>query len=230
MSRPVQDKREFYRQREVTDSYDRQRFGGASGARVNAREMELVLSMLPDQGRLLDLACGTGRLTQVLVASGRPVVALDSSPAMAAYAAAAGAPTVIGDAFGAPFADCSFAAIVSLRLAFHYRELEPLLREMRRLVAPGGNLVFDTCSWSPRAGWDLGASRWGGRVYLHSRRQVAAVATGLNLHVERAQPCFLVSPYLYRLAPLPLERALEALEARTPRSWRSRVFWKLRRQ
>lgn len=224
----MQDKREFYRQPEVTDSYEAQRFGGASGNRVNAREIELVLDLLPEAGRVLDLACGTGRLTRALVASGRTVVGLDYSPGMATRALASGAPMVVGDGFSTPFANSSFDAVASLRFAFHYKELGPLLAEMRRVVTPGGVLVFDTYSWSPRATLALGARRWGGRVQLHSKKAVQTLVSQLALEVEQVRPCFLFSPYLYRLAPLAIEQAFEALEAHVPQSWLCRVFWKLR--
>jgi SAM-dependent methyltransferase len=224
----LQDKREFYRRPEVVDSYERQRFGGPSGTRVNAREIEIVLSMVPNEGRVLDLACGTGRVIRALVDRGQSVVGLDSSPSMAAQATSAGAAALVGDGLSSPFRPASFDSVVSLRFAFHCPELEPLLREMRRIVVPGGSLVFDTYSWSPRAAWALGARRWGGHVYLHSRREVAALTAQVGLKVERADCCFLFSPYLYRLVPLPLERAFEALENHVPRSWLCRVFWKLR--
>lgn len=221
------DKRTFYSQPEISEVYDEQRFGGASGARVNAREIGIALEMLPSEGRVLDLACGTGRLAQALTQRRQPVVALDYSPPMAVRTAKAGIPTVIADTFGTPFTSGCFDAIVSLRFAFHYADLEPLLAEMRRLGRPGAALVFDTYSWSPRAAIPLGARRWGGVVHLHSRRAVAEVATRLDLRVERVFPCFLFSPYLYRLAPLPLERAFEALEPRMPSGLLCRAFWKL---
>src|SRR5205823_6101252 len=75
-------KRAFYNRDDVAHQYDRQRFAGPSGARVNARELALVESLLPAAGRVLDLACGTGRLTRRLVARGHRVVAVDSSIAM----------------------------------------------------------------------------------------------------------------------------------------------------
>jgi ubiquinone/menaquinone biosynthesis C-methylase UbiE len=82
MRRSWLSKREFYSRPDVAREYDRQRFGGLSGARVNERELEVVESLLPPSGRVLDLACGTGRLTHRLAARGYDVVALDSSPAM----------------------------------------------------------------------------------------------------------------------------------------------------
>ena len=238
MKEPLQEKREFYRRPDIADSYDEQRFGGASGKRVNQRELEIVLGMLPRAGRILDLACGTGRLTGALAeiqseaspqTPGSRVIALDTSQAMAEKAASSGAPTVVGDAFHTPFANGSFAAVATLRFAFHCPDLRLLFDEMLRLVEPGGTLVLDTYSWSPRSAFALSSGRWGGRVYLHPRNEVAALATHLGLHVDRVEPCFLFSPYLYRLAPLPLERVFEALEGHVPPSWLCRVFWKLRR-
>ena len=88
MSRLQLSKRQFYNQSRVAQTYDEQRFGGASGAWVNAREIELVLSLLPHSGRVLDLGCGTGRLTRALAARGA-VVGLDAAGAMLAQASTA---------------------------------------------------------------------------------------------------------------------------------------------
>jgi SAM-dependent methyltransferase len=136
-------------------------------------------------------------------------------------------PVAIGDAFATPFASGSFAAVAALRLAFHYPEIRGLLAEMRRVTRVGGSLVLDTYRWSPRSAIALGARAWGGRVQIHSRTQVAESAAALGLRVDRTESCFLFSPYLYRLAPLTLERAFESLERRVPASWLCRVFWKL---
>ena len=223
----MKDKREFYSRLEISDSYDQQRFGGRSGARVNEREIEIALNMLPEQGRVLDLACGTGRLGRALLHRGSSVVALDYSVPMAAKTSAAGVRTVVADAFRTPFQNQSFDAVASLRFAFHCPDLEPLLCEMDRLTDIGGSIVFDTYSWSPRAAWAVAAGRWGGRVYRHTPTAVRALVARLGLEVERAKPCFLFSPYLYRLVPFRAEQAFEALENWVPASWLCRVFWKL---
>lgn len=223
----ILDKRVFYSLPEVSRSYDEQRFGGPSGARVNARELEIVLRLLPPTGRVLDLACGTGRVSRAIAERGQSVVAVDYSPPMAARTAALGIPTAIADAFALPFAPGTFDAVAAVRFAFHQPDLRPLLAEMRRLVVPGGCLVFDTYNWSPRALVALGAGRWGGRVYLHPRREVLRIAQELGLRPDATEPCFLFSPYLYRLAPLWLERIFESLEPHLPRAWLCRVFWKL---
>ena len=227
MKRSSLDKRSFYSQPEISDTYDEQRFGGASGARVNQREIDIVLRMLPPIGRVLDLACGTGRVTFAVAQRGQPVVALDYSSPMAQKVAAAGIPTVVADGFATPFATASFDAVISIRFGFHWPDLRPLLAEMRRVTVPGGTLVLDTYSWTPRAALALGSARWGGKVHLHSRQEVSLLAAAEGLRVVDIHPCFLFSPYLYRLAPLPMERMLEKIETAVPRSWLCRVFWKL---
>jgi SAM-dependent methyltransferase len=222
----IADKRAFYSRPEVTARYEDQRFGGASGARVNQREIEIALTMLPTTGTVLDVACGTGRLALALTERGQTVVGVDYSPAMAAVAVGRGVRTVVSDAFVLPFAAGAFDAVVALRFAFHYAELGPLLQEMRRVARPGATLVFDTYSWSPRALVPLGAAQWGGRVHLHAREEVARISAGLGLRLERAEHCFLFSPYLYRLVPLVIERTFEALERHVPPAMLCRAFWK----
>jgi hypothetical protein len=55
---------------------------------------------------------------------------------------------------------------------------------------------------------------------------VARIGAALGLRLERAERCFLFSPYLYRLVPLALERAFEALERHVPSSLLCRTFWR----
>ncbi|MCL4540913.1 MAG: methyltransferase domain-containing protein, partial [Chloroflexi bacterium] len=78
----VEEKRAFYQQRWVAEAYDQQRFGGASGARVNQRELAAVLNLLPPGGLIADIGCGTGRLSQALQERGDIVISCDASVAM----------------------------------------------------------------------------------------------------------------------------------------------------
>ncbi len=222
-------KRQFYSQPEIASAYDDQRFGGASGAWVNAREIDQVSSLLPPFRRALDLGCGTGRLTRVLSQRGT-TIGMDASSAMLAVARG-NCPSgfVQGDAFTLPFANASFDAVTALRVVFHFADVDTLLREIARVVAPRGVIVFDTYLWSPRAWLPLDAAHWGGGVFVHSPSRIehAAQCAGLSV-VERA-PCFLFSPYVYRRLPFTAVRALAWIETHLPVRLRSRVFWKLMR-
>src|SRR5205823_5865933 len=62
---------------------------------------------------------------------------------------------VQADAFALPLAPGACDAVVSLRLLFHFADPAPLLRELRRITRPGGRLVCDTSTWSPRSALPL---------------------------------------------------------------------------
>jgi SAM-dependent methyltransferase len=219
-------KRAFYRQPLVVAGYERQRFGGASGAWVNEREISAVLTMLPSAGRVLDLGCGTGRLGQRLVAGGYDVVLLDASDAMLARAVPiVGAPAVLADAFALPFAAESFDAVAGLRLAFHFAGIAQLIESVGRVLRPGGRFVFDTYRWSPRAIVALAGKKWGGKVHVHSAPVVEAAANRTGLRIATHESCFLFSPYVYRLLPVQVVHTLSLAEQYLPAAIRLRDFW-----
>ena len=81
---------------------------------------------------------------------------------------------VLADAFQLPFRDDAFEAVVTLRLLFHYAEVEPIVREMARVCKPGGVVIFDTASWSPRARVALGLRARGARPRARRRCAVGS--------------------------------------------------------
>lgn len=100
--------------------------------------------------RVLDVACGTGALTCAAaerVAPGGAVVGLDVNPAMLAVARRKR--TSIewrdGRAESLPFADASFDAVVSQFGLMFFDDRVAALREMHRVLKPGGRLVVAVC-------------------------------------------------------------------------------------
>lgn len=104
--------------------------------------------------RALDLAAGTGKLTQVLVEAGFEVTAVEPAPEMLAelQSALPGVTALAGSAEQIPVADGSCDTVLVAQ-AFHWFEPVRALDEIARVLRPGGllglcwNLRDDSVDW-----------------------------------------------------------------------------------
>ncbi len=96
------------------------------------------LDLRPGRG-VLDLAAGTGKLTRLLVPTGAKVIAVEPIPEMRAKIE--NARVLAGTAEAIPLADASVDA-VTVAQAFHWFRAEEALREIRRVLRPGGGLAL----------------------------------------------------------------------------------------
>jgi demethylmenaquinone methyltransferase/2-methoxy-6-polyprenyl-1,4-benzoquinol methylase len=157
----------------IAPVYDRMNTVMTAGLDGGWRRAAVRAARLGPGDSVLDLACGTGKLTLELAravgAEGR-VVGVDISAAMLEEARRAGAGVSQVDcrqanALALPFADGSFDAAT---IAFGLRNLSSFrdgLREMARVVRPGGRVVCLELT-RPRP-------RWTARVYLAAFRLTA---------------------------------------------------------
>lgn len=101
---------------------------------------DMVVSFAP--ARVLDLGCGRGQLIKMLVARhGAEYTGLDAAPAVKT----AGWAYVCGDLTAElPFADGVFDLVVAGEVIEHVPHPDDLLRQIRRVLSPGGHLVIST--------------------------------------------------------------------------------------
>lgn len=94
--------------------------------------------LLPE-GRVLDVGCGIGHSYELLAP--RETVGLDMDPGVLAGQQRE---TKVGDMRALPFADASFAGVLSVQSIEHVPDPETALSEARRVLAPGGTAVIVT--------------------------------------------------------------------------------------
>jgi SAM-dependent methyltransferase len=107
-----------------------------------------VFSRLRPGARVLDLCCGSGDLTRVLVACGFQVTGLDGSEEMLRYAReqVPEAEFLLADARSfqcAPQFDAAISTFDSLNHILALEELEGAFSSVCRALTPGGLFVFD---------------------------------------------------------------------------------------
>lgn len=124
-----------------------------------ARFVASVLDPSRD-GRVLDIGTGKGLLAVALAARGPSVVTVDPDAAdqemaavLAREAGVDGRMQIItGSAALLPFPDGHFSAAASMDVLHHLTELEPVLREVVRVLSPHGELLLADFS---REGFDM---------------------------------------------------------------------------
>ena len=99
--------------------------------------------------RVLDLGCGAGHVSFQVADLVSSVVAYDLSAEMLAVVATTAAEKGLGNivtergaAEALPFADASFDFVFSRYSAHHWRDLGQALRELRRVLKPGGQAIL----------------------------------------------------------------------------------------
>jgi demethylmenaquinone methyltransferase/2-methoxy-6-polyprenyl-1,4-benzoquinol methylase len=123
----------------------------------------------------LDIGCGTGALS-LLLAEGTTVVGIDLSHRMLTRARERAGPRVKlaqATALRLPFADATFGVVVSAFVLRNLRDLGAALREMARVLEPGGGVALLDIT-EPRHP----ALRWAFDLYLRSVAPAVGVLAG----------------------------------------------------
>ena len=112
-------------------------------------KLEYLRDILPASGRCLEVGAGSGRLSCWLAQGGYGTVCMDFSPnALKAARLNYGSETVTGgflagDGFALPVQDRSLDVVLSTGLLEHFADPAPIVREMVRVLKPGGLFYSD---------------------------------------------------------------------------------------
>jgi len=144
------DYQQFYS--EEASRYESTRYGSPYGRLfrlLQRRALREALAAAGEPKRILDVATGTGQMLPVFRETGAMVVASDLTAAMLAEARhGIGDDDVgycVGDAFSLPYGDGQFDVVASSRFLhlFDLASQQLLLKEMARVLKPGGLLIVD---------------------------------------------------------------------------------------
>jgi SAM-dependent methyltransferase len=107
--------------------------------------------------RFLDVGCGMGELAErVQKELGAEVTALDISPRMVELTRARGVDARQADVQALPFDDASFDCVAANWVLYHVPDLDLGVRELLRVLEPGGRLVAATLGdENMKELWDL---------------------------------------------------------------------------
>ncbi len=122
------------------------------GRRYEDRADRIALrAFLPHRGtRLLEVGAGFGRLAAEYAGYDEVVLLDASEPLLGAARERLGTDSrfriVVGDAFRLPFPDATFDAAVCIRVVHHFEDPRPAIRELARILRPGGTLVLESAN------------------------------------------------------------------------------------
>lgn len=113
----------------------------------DAREIVFDAIRQTEGASILEVGLGPGDLASRIQSElHRCVIGLDISPRMAELSTAHGVATVVGDVEALPFRPDEFDAVVAAWMLYHVEDIEGALREITRVLRPGGSLIAVTNS------------------------------------------------------------------------------------
>ncbi len=157
----------------IAKEYDESRFNNSYGQFIDSQERRILDRLIPtaDGTRRLEMACGTGRLTNYATHG------LDASAEMMSLARLRHPNVEFRQASAAEtgFADNTFDVVYTFHLLMHLDEatIQQVFDEVWRILKPGGRFIFDIPSKTRRN-------------LLHHKQATWHGATSLDLQdVER---------------------------------------------
>ena len=223
------NKRDFYSEKEIASTYDVFRYGSKSGKHVNKRELQTVVDLIPKQGKIIDLPCGTGRFLKFLESKNYEKHGGDYSQSMLDTINEPSFQLFQLDAFNINLPKETYDIAVSLRFIFHYPEIESYIRGINRILKTNGIFICQHYRWSPLA-WNIPVPyKVGGKIYCHTDKFLKTLFQQNGFEIIEQKSIFLFSPFAYKFLPFFVVRILDMIEKIIPLKWRVDNYFKLRK-
>lgn len=131
----------------TADNYADKFFDELSHKHFDRMLLQAFASENKMKGKMLDLGCGPGQTTRYLADYGiSGIIGTDLSPGMIEVARKINPQLTFetADMLSLPYADATFGSAVAFYAIVHftYSKLETALREVRRVLKPGGEFLF----------------------------------------------------------------------------------------
>src|SRR3990167_2628995 len=110
------------------------------------KKYHLVLNMLERKSPILDIGCGSGKILEALPEA----YGIDLSLSKLRYRKRTNNLLICGDVNKLPIKDNTFYEIICNQIIEHIADDETLLREVSRVLKPGGNLIIGTPDFSKK--------------------------------------------------------------------------------
>lgn len=243
------DFKDYYQSEDIVSQYDENRFSSRGGIYIDQREREAVLIGLPhpSAGRILEIGCGTGRLTLSLLERGYTVLCIDPSEGMLGKAGSKinllpetikkRVELQVGSGFNLSNLPEGFAGAVSLRVFIHLSlsEVGQMLREVGSRLKTDGIFCFDTLSpWSPNV--IIRPLNWIKAGYSTNtflvNSHLMPVIDDAGFDIIRLNPLFVVPQFMIRACgpfATPLISINNKFE-RVCKNFGGHVFWTVRKK
>ncbi len=131
-------------------SLDRYRSGSWEAALL--ARMAYWVRRMHTGGMILDVGCGEGAL---LNAANRGGVGIDLNPQRLVHAGHHGMPVCLADGARLPFADHRFDVAVSMEVLEHVKQMEPVIKEVHRVLRQGGHWILSVPSVTLRSWYEM---------------------------------------------------------------------------
>ncbi len=162
---------------EFADEYDEIVIGELGYTAHRRLPIQVLARLGSGRARILDLGCGTGISSLLFFERGHEVIGVDIAPGMVAKARRRPFKKLLCQNLEAPLpleADC-FDAVVALGVMEFIHAPERFLREVRRVLKPGGVFALTVPRDRPAQ------SRLPVRNYRQSEAEALLVATGFEM-------------------------------------------------